>query len=183
LSIAGYPEGKGLPEFNLEINSGGGDRNILVALVIQKMLKENLGINVNMNVVTWPEHIENIQSGKSDFFRYAWISDYPDPESFLTLFYGKHVPQNYQEKSYINFARFKNKTFDSLFVAARSEPDKIKRYKLFTKAEQIVLDEGACMPLFYDENFRLEQKNVRNLPENPMSYMDMSSAYIIPKKK
>ena len=183
MSLAGYPDGKGLPEFNLEINSGGGDRNILVALVIQKMLKENLGVNVNMNVVSWPEHIENIQSGKSDFFRYAWIGDYPDPESFLTLFYGKHVPQNYQEKSYVNFGRFKNKLFDSLFVAARSEPDKAKRYKLFSKAEQIVLDEAACMPLFYDENFRLEQKNVRNLPENPMNYMDMSSTYLIPKKK
>ncbi|PBQ31719.1 peptide ABC transporter substrate-binding protein [Sphingobacteriaceae bacterium] len=183
MELSGYPEGKGLPEFNLELNSGGGDRNILVALVVQKMLKENLGVNVNMNVVTWPEHIENIQSGKSDFFRYAWISDYPDPESFLTLFYGKHVPQNYQEKSYINFSRFKNKLFDSLFVMARSEGDKAKRYKLFSKAEQIVLDEAPCMPLFYDENFRLEQKNVRNLPENPMNYMDMSYTYLIPKKK
>lgn len=181
--LAGYPEGKGLPEFNLEINSGGGDRNILVALVIQKMLKENLGVNVNMNVVTWPEHIENIQSGKSDFFRYAWIADYPDPESFLTLFYGKHVPQDYTEKSYVNFGRFKNKQFDSLFVAARSQGDKTKRYKLFAKAEQIVLDEAACMPLFYDENYRLEQKNVRNLPENPMNYMDMSNTYLVPKKK
>lgn len=183
MTLAGYPDGKGLPEFNLEINSGGGDRNILVALVIQKMLKENLGVNVNMNVVTWPEHIDNIQSGKSDFFRYAWIADFPDPESFLTLFYGKHVPQNYQDKSYINFGRFKNKLFDSLFVAARAESDKTKRYKLFSKAEQIVLDEAVCMPLFYDENFRLEQKNVRNLPENPMNYMDMSSTYLIPKKK
>jgi len=183
LSLAGYPDGKGLPEFNLEINSGGGDRNILVALVIQKMLKENLKVNVNMDVVSWPEHMENIQSGKSDFFRYAWISDYPDPESFLTLFYGKHVPQNYEEKSYVNFTRFKNDTFDSLFVAARAEIDQRKRYQLFSQAEQIVLDEGAFMPLFYDENFRLEQKYVRNLPENPLSYMDMSATYLLPKKK
>jgi peptide/nickel transport system substrate-binding protein len=183
LSLAGYPDGKGLPEFNLEINSGGGDRNILVALVIQKMLKENLNVNVNMDVVSWPQHMENIQSGKSDFFRYAWISDYPDPESFLTLFYGKHVPLNYEEKSYVNFTRFKNKTFDSLFVLARAEIDQRKRYQLFSQAEQIVLDEGAFMPLFYDENFRLEQKNVRNLPENPLSFMDMSATYLLPKKK
>lgn len=183
LAIAGYPDGKGLPEFNLEINSGGGDRNIMVALVIQKMLKENLKINVNMDVVSWPEHIDNIQSGKSDFFRYAWISDYPDPESFLTLFYGKHVPQNFEEKSYVNFTRFKNNTFDSLFVAARAEIDQRKRFQLFSQAEQIVLDEGAFMPLFYDENLRLEQKNVRNLLENPLSYMDMSSTYLISKTK
>jgi oligopeptide transport system substrate-binding protein len=133
--------------------------------------------------VNWPEHIENIQSGKSDFFRYAWVSDYPDPESFLTLFYGKHVPQDYREKSYVNFGRFKSKLFDSLFVQARSEPDKTKRYQLFSKAEQVILDEAACMPLFYDENFRLEQKYVRNLPENAMNYIDVSTTYLLPKKK
>lgn len=183
ITLAGYPDGKGLPDFNLELNSGGGDRNILVALVIQKMLKDNIGVNMNINVVPWPEHIDNIQSGKSDFFRYAWIADYPDPESFLMMFYGRNVPANYLDKSYINFGRFKNKEFDSLFVLARAEADKTKRYKLFSKAEQIVLDEAACMPLFYDENLRLEQKNVRNIPENPMNFMDMSTTYIIPKKK
>lgn len=183
LASVGYAGGKGLPEFNLEFNSGGGDRNILVAVVIQKMLKDNLGVNVNMTRVTWPEHIENVQSGRSDFFRYAWVSDYADPESFLTLFYGKHVPEDYLDKSYINLGRFRNKTYDSLFLAARSEPDRKKRYKLFSQAEQIIIDEAAFMPLFYDDNFRLEQKNVRNLPENPMSYMDMSTTYLVPKKK
>jgi peptide/nickel transport system substrate-binding protein len=183
LAIAGYPEGKGLPDFNLEINSGGGDRNILIAVVVQKMLKENIGVNVTMNVVSWPEHIENVQSGKSDFFRYAWVSDYADPESFLTLFYGKHVPENYTDKSYINFCRFRNHDFDSLYMAARMEPDTWKRYRLLSAAENILLHEAPFMPLFYDENFRLEKKYVRNLPENPLNYMDMSTTYLVPDKK
>jgi ABC-type transport system substrate-binding protein len=68
-------------------------------------------------------------------------------------------------------------------VAARAEIDQRKRFQLFSQAEQIVLDEGAFMPLFYDENLRLEQKNVRNLLENPLSYMDMSSTYLISKTK
>ncbi len=183
LKQAGYPNGKGFPELNLEINSGGGDRNILIAEVIQKMLKENLGITININTVPFAEHIENIQIGKSDFFRYAWVSDYPDPESFLTLFYGKHVPTNPSEKSYINTFRYKNARFDSMFEAARFEPDKAKRMKMFSQAESIVLEDAAFIPIFYDENFRLEQKNVRNLPENLMNYMDMSTTYLIPPDK
>lgn len=182
LASVGYPNGKGLPEFNLEINSGGGDRNIMVALAIQKMLKENIGVNMNMSVVSWPEHVENVQTGKNDFFRYAWVSDYADPESFLTLFYGKLVPDHYQEKSYINLSRFKNKAFDSLFLSAKAQADKKKRYKLFSQAEQIILDEAAFMPLFYDENFRLVQKNVHNLEENPLNYVDMRTTYITKTK-
>lgn len=179
----GYPNGEGLPEFVLEVNGGGGgDRNLLVATAVQKMLKDNIGVKVNLSIVPWREHIENVQSGKSDFFRYSWVSDYSDPESFLTLFYGRHVPNNYTEKSYINLCRFKNKKFDSLFVAAQVEPDVKKRYGLLSQADQIILDEAAFIPLFYDENFRLEQKAVKNLPANPLDYMDMRETWLSIKK-
>lgn len=177
LAMAGYPMGKGLPPFSLEINGGGGERNLMVALAVQKMLKENLGVNVNLNVVSWSEHMFNVHSGKSDFFRYAWVSDYPDPESFLTLFYGQHVPERLEEKSYINVARFKNAKFDELFQASRIELDKTKRYNLLQKAEQILIDEAAFMPLYYDENTRLVHKNVKNFRENPMGFMDMTYVY------
>lgn len=177
LEKSGYPMGLGLPAFNLEINSGGGERNLMVALAVQKMLKENLGINVNMSVVSWNEHMSNVHRGKSDFFRYAWVSDYPDPESFLTLFYGPHVPELMEEKSYINVGRFKNKKFDELFEASRIELDKSKRYKLLQEAEQVLLDEAAFMPLYYDENMRLVHKEVKNFRENPMGFMDMTYVY------
>jgi len=183
LKQAGYPEGKGFPKITLQINSGGGDRNILVAEVVQKMLKENLNIDININTVPFAEHIEQIAAGKSDMFRFAWIADYPDPETFLTLFYGKHVPTNPSEKSFINMFSFKNARFDSIFAASFVEPDKAKRYALLSKAEQIVLDEAPFMPIFYDDNYRLEQLNVRNFPENPMNYMDLSVVYLIPKDK
>ncbi|MDI1354309.1 MAG: hypothetical protein PSX36_05305 [bacterium] len=92
------------------------------------------------------------------------------------------MPQNYQERSNINLGRFKNRTFDSLFTAAKAEPDKRKRYKLFSQAERMILNEAAFMPLFYDENFRLVQKYAHNLEENPLNYVDMRTTYITPAK-
>jgi oligopeptide transport system substrate-binding protein len=183
LKKGGYPDGKGFPKITLQINSGGGDRNISVAEVIQKMLKENLNIDIEISIVPLPEHMGQVASGKSDFFRLAWVADYPDPETFLTLFYGKHVPANPSENSFINYFRFKNARFDSLFAASFTESDMKKRYSLLSQAEQIVLDEAPFMPIFYDENFRLEQLNVRNFPENAMNYMDLSVVYLIPKDK
>lgn len=183
LKQAGYPDGKGFPKVTLQINSGGGDRNGLIAEVVQKMLKENLNVDISINIVPFAEHIEQITEGKADFFRFAWVADYPDPETFLTLFYGKHVPANPTEKSFINMFRFKNARFDSLFASSFTEPDLGKRYAILSQAEQIVLDEAPFMPIFYDENFRLEQLNVRNFPENAMNYMDLSVVYLIPKDK
>lgn len=183
LKKAGYPDGKGFPKVTLEINSGGGDRNILVAEVVQKMLKENLNVDIDINTIPFAEHIENIQSAKADFFRFGWTADYPDPETFLTLFYGKHVPATMGEKSYINTTRYINARFDSLFSAASKIADKKERYAMLAKAEQVMLDDAPFMPIFYDENFRLEQLNVRNLPENIMNYMDLTTTYLIPADK
>ena len=58
LASVGYNDGKGLPDFNLEINDGGSDRNMRVATEIQKMLKENIGVRININIAPWPQHIE-----------------------------------------------------------------------------------------------------------------------------
>ncbi|MGE0566562.1 MAG: ABC transporter substrate-binding protein [Bacteroidia bacterium] len=180
---AGYPDGKGFPEITLEINSGGGDRNILVAEVVQSMLKENIGVKVNINTIPMAEHIENAQTGKADFFRYGWVADYPDPETFLTLFYGKHVPADKTQKSYINVFRYTSSKFDSLFAASMAEPDQAKRFELLSQADAVMMDDAPFMPIFYDENTKLLQVGVRNLPENAMNYIELSKTYIIPKDK
>jgi peptide/nickel transport system substrate-binding protein len=147
------------------------------------MLKDNLGVDVSINVMPFAEQIDAYWSGKLDLFRTAWIADYPDPETFLTLYYSKHIPTNPNEKSFTNFSRFKNERFDSVFVASLKEQDLAKRMALYMRADQILLDEGAFMPIFYDENDRLVQKNVRNFPANAMEYRDLTRVYIIPKDK
>jgi len=177
LTAIGYVNGKGLPDFNLEINDGGGDRNLRVATEVQRMLLENIGVKLTISVVPWRQHQDNIQMGRSDFFRYTWISDYPDPESFLTLFFGKNVPENFEDPSYINLGHFKNAAFDSIYLQARAELDKTRRYRLYSQAEQILMQEAGLVPLFYDENMRLVKKDVKNLTENPLIYMDFSVVY------
>lgn len=180
LAKAGYPNGKGFPEITLHVNSGGGDRNILVADVVKKMLEENLGIKININILTFPEHIENTASGKSDFFRYAWVADYPDPETFLMLFYGKNVPSSPQEKSYINMFRYINPKFDSIFEASKRIADSKERMKTLALAEREVILDPPFIPIFYDDNFLLEQNNVRNAPANAINFWDFSTTYLIP---
>ncbi|HXB42170.1 MAG TPA: ABC transporter substrate-binding protein [Bacteroidia bacterium] len=180
---AGYPDGKGFPKVTLTINAAGNERNGQIAETIQTMLKDNLGVDVSINVMPFAEEIDAYQSGKLDFFRTGWIADYPDPETFLTLFYSKHIPANAGEKSFINTCRFTNARFDSLFKAALKEPDLTKRMNMYMQADQIIINEGAFMPIFYDENDRLVQKNVRNFPANAMEYRDLTRVYIVPKEK
>lgn len=179
MAKAGYNDKHKMPPLTLDVNDGGAGRNLMLAVKVQNMLKKNLDIDLNLNVIPWPEHMENVQNGTSEFFRYAWVSDYADPESFLEMFYGKHVPKNQAGRSYVNLMRFKNARFDSLFETARATADQKKRYELLSMAEQVVLDEAAVVPLFYDENVRVVRKNIRNQMENPLNYIDFRTTYFV----
>lgn len=184
LQKAGFGNGKGFPKpLILQINSGGGDRNIQTAEVIQKMLKENLNIDVDINVMQFAEHLETLETGKALFWRTQWSADYPDPETFLTLLYSKHIPEKLSDKSYINSVRYKSAKFDSLFEAALREIDTKKRFDLYRQADQVAMDDAAIMPIFYDENYRLIHPNVKNFDINAMEYRDLTRVYLEPEKE
>ncbi len=183
LADAGYPNGKGFPKVTLQINSGGGDRNIQTSEIIQKMLKENLNVDVEINVMPFAEHLESVETGKAQFWRAGWTADYPDPETFLTLLYSKHIPSTMAERSYLNKGRYKSEKYDSLFSMAMQEVDDKKRMELYLKADQTAIDDAAILPLFYDENYRLLQISVKNFPANAMEYRDLSQVYFGEKRE
>ncbi|MFH1320340.1 MAG: ABC transporter substrate-binding protein [Bacteroidota bacterium] len=182
LGEAGYPDGAGFPTLTLQLNSGG-TKNIQISEVIQKMLKENLNINVELNVMPWAQHLENLETGKALFWRTGWIADYPDPENFLTLLYSPHIPEKLSDKSYLNSVRYKSEEFDSLFSLALREIDREKRYDLYRQADQVATDDAAIMPVYYYESYRLLQLNVRNFPINAMELRDLSEVYFSPEDK
>jgi len=179
LAEAGYPNGKDFPSLTLQLNSGGS-RNVQIAEVIQKHLKENLNIDVSLNVMPWAQHLENYETGKALFWRTGWIADYPDPENFLNLLYGAHIPENLNDKSYVNSVRYNSPTFDSLFSLALREVDPTRRFELYKEADQVATDDAAIMPIYYYENYRLLQLNVKNFDINPIEYRDLSQVYFVP---
>jgi peptide/nickel transport system substrate-binding protein len=90
------------------------------------------------------------------------------------------VPEKSSDPSSLNTVRYKSPVFDSLFEAAAHEVDEKKRYELYRLADQQALDDGAIMPLFYDESYRLVQPNIKNFPANAMEYRDLSKVYFVP---
>ncbi len=176
MSEAGYPDGKGFPEITLNINEGGG-RNTQVAEAIQNMLKE-IGVTVKLQLLQFAQHLDNIDAGRADFFRLGWIADYPDPENFLNLWYGKNVPDDPREKSPINSFRYKNKKYDELFEKAISTIDIAERNKLYEEAELIAVSEAPVLFIFYDEDYRLLQPYVRGYVLDPMHRVNFRHTWL-----
>ena len=177
LAKAGYPGGKGFPKVTLETNSGGG-RNEKVAETIQKMLEENLNIEVEITQVVWAQHTNNVETGKTNFWRFAWIADYPDPINFLNLFYGKNVPKTFEEASYTNPFRYVNPAYDDLYEKALATQDIAARNKLYVQLDQMIIDDAPFLPIYYSVNRRLIQPYVKNFYANGMEYRSFREVWV-----
>jgi len=165
MSEAGFPFGKGFPVLTLQLNAGGG-RNLLVAEAVQGMLQENLGITVELKQVEFAKHLEEVDNGRSAFYRLGWVADYPDPESFLNLLYGKLVPD--KGISPVNSVRYKNPEFDVVYEKALLTTNTKDRMALYRKAEQIAINDAPMLIIFYDQDYRLVQPYVENYKNNSM---------------
>lgn len=179
LAKAGFPGGHGFPRLVLQVNSGGYG-NIAVAEAVQSMLGETLGIEVEISVLPASQHYDRVESGGAEMWRAAWIADYSDPENFLNLLYGKHVPADKTDMAYMNSMRYQNTRFDSAFSKALEEVDEKDRMKLYRKADSIAMGDAAILPLYYELGIRLLHPKVRNFPINPMEYRDLSEVYFSP---
>lgn len=176
MNQAGYPGGEGFPELTLFINESGS-KNTSLAENIQKMLSDNIGVTVKVEPLQFPVLIERFTNGQIPFWRMAWVADYPDPENFLKLFYGKTVPEENDQPSYPNVARYKNPEFDSRFEKALSSTDKEMKDRLYHECDSILIADAAFMPIYYDEYIRLLQLNVRAFPQNAMEYRDLTRVF------
>lgn len=175
LAEAGYPDGEGFPEITLELTSGGSNYE-LVAQVVTKMLQDNLGVEIKMQVLPITEQLDNAESGKAAFWRDGWIADYPDPENFLRLFVSDSITVG--EYAYLNSMRYHDDQYDSIYNVAVRETDIPKRYELYHQLDQILIDNAVMLPLYYEEFTRLIPGYVEDFPQNSIEYRDFSKVWI-----
>ncbi|MBI1388519.1 MAG: ABC transporter substrate-binding protein [bacterium] len=165
LAEAGYPGGEGLGELTLDLNSGG-TTNEVIAEAIQDQLADS-GVTLRLRIVEWAQHLDNVDEGKSSFFRLGWIADYPDPENFLACLWGK----NFTPKG-TNYARYANPEYDRLFEEAGREGNPARREKLYQQAEQIAWDDAPWLFIYFTRRYSMIQPYVRdyvlNAQERPV---------------
>jgi len=138
---------------------------------------KHLNIRINLDVVPFAQKIEDERYGRADIFRSAWVADYPDPASFLQLFYGKSVPASPNAPSWPNSSRYISRKFDELYDKGVKAVDKTTSYDYFAEAENLLMEDAPVIILFYGENYIISQSFVRNLYNNSLNYLDLSQVY------
>jgi len=143
LAEAGYPDGKGFPRFEYLFNAPAGGSKIheKVAIELQQMWHDELGIEMDLRQVEAKTFWGMQARLEYQVSRSSWIGDYNDANTFLGMFMSDDGN---------NRTGWKNPAYDSLIKAANEQSDLPKREKLFQQAETILMrDEVPIIPLYF----------------------------------
>lgn len=161
LAEAGFPNGKGMPEVTLSTSTTYKD---LIEFIQAEL--NTLGIKVKVDVTPSASLRDLMAKNEVNFFRGSWIADYPDGENYLSVFYSKNkVPFG------PNYTGYFNKEFDKLFEQSYFESDSKKRYELYYKMDNMIIEHASVVPILYDQSVTMLQNNISGYPINPLSLM------------
>jgi len=159
LQEAGFPNGEGLPVITLHTTA---DYEDLCTFAARQW--EDLGFKIKIELAESATLRQMMTKGQVAFFRASWIMDYPDAESFFTVFYSKNpAPPNY--------TRFKNVVFDKLYEAALRENDDTKRYALYQEMDRLLIEEAPVIFLFYDQTALFAAKEIKGISRNAINLL------------
>ena len=137
LAEAGYSSDNPFPKLEILFNTNEGHRK--VALAIQQMWQNELGIEVELVNQDWKVYLSREMVGDFQISRAGWIGDYEDPNTFLDLM----RPNRGNNKT-----GWENIQFDALVEEAKTINDQEKRYELLNDAEKILIDNMPIIPLY-----------------------------------
>ncbi|MBE3095886.1 MAG: ABC transporter substrate-binding protein [Planctomycetes bacterium] len=119
LAEAGYPNGFGPDGQRLVVRFATTEPTpeSRTLLAFFKKQFDKLGIGLDIQVTDFNRFQEKVRSGNFQALAWGWIADYPDPETFLSLFYG---PNGKVASGGENVANYRRERFDALFVRMRN---------------------------------------------------------------
>lgn len=176
LSLAGYPDGKDFPAIQLKFNKG--TIHSAVAQEVKKQIKAILNIEIQLEGVAFDEKLKDQKLANGDLFRTSWFAEYYSPESFLMTAYGKTVPEDSTQPSLTNYSRYQSEQFDELFERAIVSDEIVERYRLFSEAESVLMEDAPYIILWYEETIKIVYSNVRNLQLNEMNSYTFKNVYL-----
>lgn len=158
-----------LPPITITTSGWGGDISANLGAVIQDW-RENLGVEVTVRQIEPQIFLYYLKQEADEMFMLGWVADYPDPQNFFDNLF--HTGASY------NTGNYSNTKVDKLLDQAAIESDDTTRIDLYHQAEQIILTEAACFPLWYNTSYILTKPYVKNYKLNPMGIPELKQVYI-----
>ena len=158
---------------------------------------DTVGIKMTLENQEWATFLNTRKDGNFTIARNGWLADYTDPISFLDMWtsnsgnndvqFGKGDHANLKMynldlTSYGYDTKVENgtwaETYDVLIATIKSCTNEDTRYKLMHLAEDMLMDTGCIVPLYYYTDLYMISKDVKGFFSIPLGYKYfMNSTY------
>ncbi len=126
---------------------------------VAAMWRMNLGVKVTLSMSEWRVFNQDRRLGKHGLFWHAWIGDYPDPYTFLSLF---------SKEDGNNHPKYQSPEFETLLGEAVTSTNDGRRLALFQQAEAQLNADSPSIPVYYYQSRHLVRPYVRGWQGNVM---------------
>ncbi len=170
LAKAGYVSGKQPP--NLQILYNNADVHRDIAQVVQRMWKENLGLDAELVNYEWKVYLDNTKNlNYRSIARASWIGDFPDPISFLEL---------YTSDNGNNRTGYRNPEYDKLVQATFTIADPALRLAKLQEAETMLMGDLPVFPIYYYSLMEMRSPKLRDAVPNPLGMYTWKDIHLAP---
>ena len=163
--LAAYMEEKGIAdpsEIKIELMHNTSENHAKIAVAIQQMWKEALGIDITISNQEWAVYVKTTRSKDTpQVFRMAWCAGYPDNATFLNDGVSSGASLNPTADGNpgsepTGTLMWYDEKFEDLIAAALRTLDPIERTKLYAEAENILVYEDAALaPIYWYKSLQL----------------------------
>lgn len=109
-----------------------------------KLSWERIGLDIELEFVLWGKFLEDYRNRRFMCWRLGWVADYPDEETFLSLFYSKNRSPG------PNGTCYNNPEYDALYVRAVKMQDGPERQALYHEMLDMIERDVPVINIWYD---------------------------------
>jgi oligopeptide transport system substrate-binding protein len=166
-----YGDVSNLPPITLTTSGRGGFIFSYLESIIYQW-RENLGVDVKVRQLEPERYFYNLREEKDELYDIGWMADYPHPQNFLEILFATDSDNNY--------GGYSNPQVDVLLQKAGVEQDPEESIKLYRQAEQLMVDDAACIPLYTGESYYLIRPYVKGFSVNAVGLSMLNNVTIEP---
>ncbi len=133
-----------------------------IATVLQSNFAD-IGVSLNLEMISNPTLRVKVDRGDFELCLGAWSPDFADPYMFMNFWFDSRLWGLPGNRSF-----YKNEEVDDLIRTAAAESDRIRRIKLYNKAQAIMLQEAPYIFLYQVKTIVPMRKSVKGYVYNPM---------------
>jgi ABC-type oligopeptide transport system substrate-binding subunit/class 3 adenylate cyclase len=157
---AGYPDGQEFITVEIEWVD-----TLKQLQYLKSQWNDILNIEVKIEITEWENVLRTIRS--KNVFHMGWLSDYPDPDSYLSVAVRTLLPG------------WRDDEYDALLEEAQRTLNQPERIRLYQQADKILIEEAVVIPIIYAQDHYLV-KPWAKLPLRPYEGWDFKDVIIEP---